>query len=72
MSRSSVDDEEIEETGEQVIENVIQDEITYTINKEWIEMDDKDVRFAIYQQGPNAENKLVRHRDAGGDSRYRR
>ncbi len=54
-----VDDEEIEETGEQVIENVIQDEITYTINKEWIEMDDKDVRFAIYQQGPNAENKLV-------------
>lgn len=22
-------------------------------------MDDKDVRFAIYQQGPNAENKLV-------------
>ena len=54
-----VDDEEIEETGEQVIENVIQDEITFTINKEWIEMDDKDVRFAIYQQGPNAENKLV-------------
>ena len=52
-------DSSIEEQGKQVIENVIQDEITYTINKEWIEMDDKDVRFAIYQQGPNAENKLV-------------
>ena len=54
-----VDDEEIEETGEQVIENVIQDEITYTINKEWIGMGAKPVQFAIYQQGPNAENKLV-------------
>ena len=54
-----VDDEEIEETGEQVIENVIQDEITYTINKEWIEMQAGPVKFAIYQQGPNAENKLV-------------
>ena len=54
-----VDDEEIEETGEQVIENVIEDEITYTINKEWIGMGAKPVQFAIYQQGPNAENKLV-------------
>lgn len=55
-----VDDEEIEETGEQVIENVIQDEITYTINKEWIApTEPHPVRFAIYQQGPNAENKLV-------------
>ena len=54
-----VDDEEIEETGEQVIENVIQDEITYTINKEWIEMQAGPVKFAIYQQGPNAKNKLV-------------
>ncbi len=55
-----VDDEEIEETGEQVIENVIQDEITYTINKEWIAPTEPHaVRFAIYQQGPNAENKLV-------------
>ena len=54
-----VDDEEIEETGEQVIENVIRDEITYTINKEWIGMGAKPVQFAIYQQGPNAENKLV-------------
>ena len=55
-----VDDEEIEETGEQVIENVIQDEITFTINKEWIApTEPHPVRFAIYQQGPNAENKLV-------------
>ena len=55
-----VDDEEIEETGEQVIENVIQDEITYTINKEWIApTEPHPVQFAIYQQGPNAENKLV-------------
>ena len=55
-----VDDEEIEETGEQVIENVIQDEITYTINKEWMpETTPGTVKFAIYQQGPNAENKLV-------------
>ena len=52
-------DTSIGEQGQHIIENVIQDEITYTINKEWIEMDDKDVRFAIYQQGPNAENKLV-------------
>ena len=55
-----VDDKEIEETGEQVIENVIQDEITYTINKEWMpETTPGTVKFAIYQQGPNAENKLV-------------
>ena len=55
-----VDDEEIEETGEQVIENVIQDEITFTINKTWLEGTTADtVQFAIYQQGPNAENKLV-------------
>ncbi len=52
-------DSSIEEQGKQVIENVIQDEITYTINKEWIEMQAGPVKFAIYQQGPNAENKLV-------------
>lgn len=53
-------DSSIEEQGKQVIENVIQDEITFTINKEWIApTEPHPVRFAIYQQGPNAENKLV-------------
>ena len=53
-------DSSIEEQGKQVIENVIQDEITYTINKEWIApTEPHPVRFAIYQQGPNTENKLV-------------
>lgn len=53
-------DTSIEEQGQHIIENVIQDEITYTINKTWLEGTTADtVQFAIYQQGPNAENKLV-------------
>ena len=53
-------DTSIGEQGQHIIENVIQDEITYTINKEWIApTEPHPVRFAIYQQGPNAENKLV-------------
>ena len=53
-------DTSIGEQGQHIIENVIQDEITYTINKEWMpETTPGTVKFAIYQQGPNAENKLV-------------
>ena len=53
-------DTSIEEQGQHIIENVIRDEITYTINKTWLEGTTADtVQFAIYQQGPNAENKLV-------------
>ena len=55
-----VSDTSIGEQGQHIIENVIQDEITYTINKTWLEGTTADtVQFAIYQQGPNAENKLV-------------
>ena len=53
-------DTSIEEQGQHIIENVIRDEITFTINKTWLEGTTADtVQFAIYQQGPNAENKLV-------------